>query len=105
MPPERINTTSIKKYLKEPDLYSDVYQIGLLMYLVLYNTLPFDGFIWEELATNIKEANAVFADVSFLNVPVPEKLILILQKCLQKIPYERYKDAAEILADFKKLVF
>ncbi|MCW3113805.1 MAG: serine/threonine protein kinase [Segetibacter sp.] len=105
MPPERINTTSIQKYLKEPDLYSDVYQIGLLMYLVLYNTLPFDGFIWEELATNIKEANAVFADVSFLNVPVPEKLILILQKCLQKIPYERYKDAAEILADFKKLVF
>lgn len=104
MPPERINITSVKKYLKEPDLYSDVYQIGLLMYLVLYNELPFDGFIWEELATNIKETDAVFAEMSFLNYPVSPALIGIIQKCLKKIPSERYNNAGEILEDFKMLV-
>ena len=104
MPPERINITSSKKYLKEPDLYSDVYQIGLLMYLVLYNNLPFDGFIWEELAVNIKETDAVFADMSFLNYRVSDTLILIIQKCLNKVPAERYRSASDIFEDFKKLV-
>lgn len=104
MPPERINTSSLNKYLKEPDLYSDVYQIGLLIYLVLYNKLPFDGFIWEELAANIKGSNAIFPDVSFLNYAVSAKLVLVIQKCLHKVPGERYKNAIEILEDFKKLV-
>lgn len=102
MPPERINLTSAKKFSKEPDLYSDVYQIGLLVYLGLYNTLPFKGFIWEELAQNIKQGNVVYSDITFWNDPVPDKLIGIMQKCLNTDPGKRYKNACEILEEFKK---
>lgn len=105
MPPERINTTSVKKYLKEPDLFSDVYQIGVIIYLILYNTTPFKGFIWEELSNNIKTTDAVFPEVSFLQYPVPLQLMDIVKKCISKNPSKRYADATEILADYFKYDF
>jgi eukaryotic-like serine/threonine-protein kinase len=103
MPPERINITSIKKHSKEPDLYSDVYQIGLLIYLVLYNTTPFDGFTWEDLARSIKEDTILFPDNSFVGFPVTEGLITIVKKCVEKEPLNRYKNASEILEGFRAL--
>ncbi|MBD0296173.1 MAG: serine/threonine protein kinase [Flavisolibacter sp.] len=105
MPPERIDVASVRKFTKEPDFYSDVYQIGLLIYLVSYKTLPFRGFIWEELAQNIKEGKATYPDTSFLNYPVSQDLIGIMKKCLNVNPAERYRDATAILNDFKKYVF
>lgn len=105
MPPERINTSSVKKYSKEPDLYSDVYQLGLLIYLVLYNDLPFDGFLWEELSQNIKEGNAEYPGNSFLGEEVPGWLIEVMKKCLDTNPEERYKNGNYILEDFKKHAF
>ncbi len=102
MPPERINVTSVKKFSKEPDLYSDVYQIGLLLYLILYNTVPFNGFIWEELAQNIKEGTDSYPELTFWNEPVPASLINLVKKSIHKEPLERYADATKILKDFKK---
>jgi serine/threonine protein kinase len=102
MPPERINITSRNKFTKEPDLYSDVYQIGLLIYLVLYNSLPYEGFIWEELATNIKEQEPMFHSESYLNYPVPAELINIVKRCVSKNPLDRYVDAGAILEDYKE---
>ncbi|MEJ7827671.1 MAG: serine/threonine-protein kinase [Segetibacter sp.] len=104
MPPERINISSVKKYMKEPNLFSDVYQVGVIIYLILYNTTPFKGFIWEELSQNIKTSDAVFPDVSFLNYSVPKQLINIVKKCLNKNPVERYQDATDLLADYNKHV-
>jgi serine/threonine-protein kinase len=105
MPPERINLTTIQKYSKEPDLYSDVYQIGMLIYLIIYNKTPFKGFIWEELAQNIKSTNPTFPDSSFLNYTVPRGLINIVKKCLAKNPVERFRNATEILENFETHVF
>jgi eukaryotic-like serine/threonine-protein kinase len=105
MPPERINITSIKKHSKEPDLYSDVYQIGLLIHLVLYNTTPFDGFTWEDLAHSIKESKVEFNKFSFLNYPIDEELIAIVKRCLEKEPGKRYRSATEILEHFVKQPF
>jgi serine/threonine-protein kinase len=101
MPPERINITTSNKYSKEPDLYSDVYEIGLLAYLVLYNHLPFDGFIWEELAKNIKEQEAEFPEKSFSGYSIPNALIDVIKKCTSKNATDRYANAGEILKDFK----
>jgi eukaryotic-like serine/threonine-protein kinase len=105
MPPERINITSIKKHSKEPDLYSDVYQIGLLIYLVLYNTTPFDGFTWEELAQSIKESNVTLAKTSFLGYHVPNELISLVKRCLEKEPAKRFENATHILEHFIKQPF
>lgn len=101
MPPERINITSSNKFTSEPDLYSDVYQVGLLVYLVLYNVLPFSGFIWEELATNIKKQKIEYNQLSFLHYEVPSALTAIVKKCLNKNPLKRYANAGAISKAFK----
>ena len=101
MPPERINLTSIKKYKSaSASLRSDVYQIGLLMYLAVYQTLPFYGFIWEELATNIQTAVVDFPKTSFSGYVVPKNLIDIIKKCLERNPDDRFANAALILNEF-----
>ncbi len=101
MPPERINVTSLKKYKrKSADLCSDVYQIGVLLYLTVYNKLPFSGFIWEELAGNIQKGNTEFATISYSDYKVPENLISIMKKCLQTNPKKRYEDAGNLFEDF-----
>ena len=101
MPPERINATSIHKFSKAPDLYSDVYQIGLLLYFVLYRKEPFTGFIWEELAGNIKKQSVEFADLSFSGYSIPAFIAGIIKKCLAKKPALRYKTASDILDHFR----
>ncbi|WP_158267600.1 serine/threonine protein kinase [Adhaeribacter arboris] len=105
MPPERINISSVTKFSREPDFYSDVYQLGLILYYIFYRKEPFDGFIWEELSTNIKKSTVEYPTLSFLNFPVPAKIIQIIAKCLQKKPIKRYANAAALLNDFKKVVF
>ena len=102
MPPERINISTHEKYLKQPDLISDVYQIGLLIYMILYNKLPFKGFIWEELAKNIKEESIIYEETSYLGYRIPASLINMVERCLDKIPEKRFKSASCILEDFKK---
>jgi len=102
MPPERINNTTINKYTKHADLYSDVYQIGLLIYLILYNKMPFKGFIWEDLANNIKASNPPFPDTSFLNYKISKGVINIVKKCLAKNPFERFQNATEVLESFER---
>ncbi|MDQ4141403.1 MAG: serine/threonine protein kinase [Bacteroidota bacterium] len=104
MPPERINISSVSKFSREPDFYSDVYQLGLIIYYILYKTEPFDGFIWEELSRNIKKNKVEYPALSFLNFPVPAKIIKVMAKCLQKNPKKRYATAGALLADFKKVV-
>ncbi len=74
----------------------------MLLYLILYNTVPFNGFIWEELAQNIKEGTDSYPELTFWNEPVPASLINLVKKSIHKEPLERYADATKILKDFKK---
>ncbi|MGV3641291.1 MAG: serine/threonine protein kinase [Adhaeribacter sp.] len=103
MPPERINTSSSNKFSREPDFYSDVYQIGLILYFLLYREEPFAGFIWEELSGNIKRNQIHFPEHSFQGFPVPGELIRIIRRCTAKNQNKRYPVAAAVLADLQKI--
>jgi len=100
MPPERINTTTLNKFAKGPSFASDVYQVGLIMYVILYDEFPFDGFTWEELSASIKGASIDFPLHSDSGDPVPYYLIEVIRKSLQKDPQARFKDAGEMQAAF-----
>lgn len=104
MPPERINITSHKKYAKAPDLYSDVYQIGILLYLALFNNLPFEGFTWEELAENIKTAPVIFPSTIITGEATDANILGIIEKCLSKEPSDRYENAEALYSDIINLV-
>lgn len=103
MPPERINIKSISKFTREPDFHSDVYQIGLMIYMLLYKKTPFTGYIWEELALNIKNGEIDYPVLTFLDTPVHHGLITIMQKSLHNRSRKRYSNAWSIYEAFKKL--
>jgi serine/threonine-protein kinase len=102
MPPERINTTTYKKFSRRPDFYSDVYQLGMILYDLLYHKYPFNGITWEELSKEIKEKEAVYPAKSYYKFTVPEWLINIIQKCLEKNPAKRFINAQEMHSSFIK---
>jgi serine/threonine-protein kinase len=104
MPPERINISSVNKFSKEPDFYSDVYQIGLILYLILYQQDPFNGFIWEELSKSIKGNKILFPELSCQGFKVPGPLIKIIRKCTIKTRSRRYPSAAAVLEDFQRKI-
>ena len=104
MPPERINIATTQKFIKEPDLYSDVYQVGLLLYYIVYAKTPFKGFTWEELATNIKHQQVVFDELTADLMPVPQTIKRIIEHCLMKDPAARYKDAMAIFSDYNQSI-
>ncbi len=64
MPPERINATTRNKFTRKPDFFSDVFQLGVVLYILLYNDYPFNGITWEELATEIKTRQIEFPSAS-----------------------------------------
>jgi serine/threonine-protein kinase len=102
MPPERITTTSVKKFAGAPDFHSDVYQIGLLMYAALYDNYPFNGFLWEDLAAAIKKADIQFPDQSSSGHTIPAALKGIIRRCMSREPGKRFKDAGAILEAYLK---
>ncbi|HEX5155373.1 MAG TPA: serine/threonine-protein kinase [Parafilimonas sp.] len=105
MPPERINSTTHNKFLKQPDFYSDVYQTGVVLYTMLYNKYPFNGIIWEELAQEIKEKEPIFGDVSSFGFVVPVWLKELIKECIAKNPEQRFATAAQLHKAFKKSIF
>lgn len=104
LPPERINDKGISICTKEPDLFSDVFQLGLIIYFVLFRTLPFKGFIWEELAKEIKEGKVSYPPVPCLHESIYHHLVEIMDKCLDKDPHKRYKDAGALLRPLEEVV-
>lgn len=102
MPPERITKTTAKKFLRKPDFYSDVYQLGIIIYTLLYNELPFDGLTWEQLAKEIKHKKMLFAPTSYYGFEVPDWIKDFISKCTAKKPLQRFTDAQEMYVTFLK---
>jgi len=102
MPPERIKRTTRNKFLRKPDLYSDVFQSGVVLYMLLYNEYPFNGLTWEELATAIKEKQIEFPEASQYGFAVPQWLINIIATCVSKKPKLRFTNAGELYNAFLK---
>ncbi len=102
MPPERIKKTSYNKFTRKPDFYSDVFQLGVVLYMLLYNNYPFNGVTWEELAIEIKEKAIEFPGISHFSFLVPEWLKNIITKCVAKKSKERFLNAEELSNAFSK---
>ena len=102
MPPERIRITTHKKFTRKPDFYSDVFQLGIVLFTLLYNKYPFNGITWEELATEIKEKQIEFPAKSQYGFLVPEWLTSIISKCVAKKPMNRFANTMELYSAYKK---
>ena len=86
MSPEQVD-------LKDVDGRVDIYALGIILYEMVTGHVPFKGET--PLAVALKQKNEKARDVRESNPLVPDTLISVILKCLEKDPGHRYQTAAE----------
>jgi len=79
---------------EKPSPASDVYSIGIVLFEMLAGRLPFNGTTQQELA--ISHVRDIPPRISQFNPEVPEELVAIVARALDKVPAARYRDAAQL---------
>ncbi|MEZ4991286.1 MAG: protein kinase [Saprospiraceae bacterium] len=96
-PPERITPDSLK--LQENwinSTRSEVYQLGVMGYYLLYGHYPFSGNTWDEVAECILRQHLDWPAENISGQTIPEEWLFLLQKCLYRETAKRWKDALEL---------
>ena len=103
--PEKIAINAFDMVKERSDYRSEVYQLGVIFYILLYRHLPFKALSWHELALKILnvEPNYAFeneggkAAEMCINEEIPSIIVNFLKKCLSKNPQNRFENAAVAL--------
>lgn len=88
MSPEQLRSS------KNVDARADLWSLGVMMYELLTKTLPFDGESPSEIFAAVLEKTPT--PISSLRRDVPEALIRIIDRVLQKNPDDRFADTGEL---------
>lgn len=86
--------------LADVDGRSDIYSFGCLMYFVLTGRPPFVGpTIIDTIAKHLHQLPPEFP----AKLKVPSTLRLLIFKCLEKSPDDRYQNVDQIILDLRKI--
>ena len=97
IPPERVSTEPFQIVNKKTANFpAEVYQLGLIMYFIFYGKIPFHGLTWQILAKEICEKIPTLDKKTGSGEEIPETIIKILGKALQKDPLKRYLNATDL---------
>lgn len=84
---------------RAPDLRSDIYSVGCLMYESLTGVPPLMGDTsFETMTKHVNEMPNTFKQAN-AELNIPPALEAVVFRCLQKDPEDRYQSAAEIISD------
>jgi serine/threonine protein kinase len=103
MPPERVYDHNIKFSVKKGDVKSEIFQLGIIMYQIIYGKNPFTGILWKDLAKSIKNDKPIFDDKTLNGEEIPADLILIISKSLEKKPDNRFESTTTALQELNKI--
>lgn len=90
MSPEHINDEKI-------DHQSDIFSLGIILYNMLTNDLPFKGKNAGQILNNIFQCKYIHPQQ--INQAIPNNISKIIQKCLVSSKKERYQNVSEIIED------
>ena len=100
IPPERIDLNAFEFFKNLPDFRSEVHQLGVLTFFVVYGRVPFKETTWRETAETICNTVPVLSDTDNFSNTVPDVLKKLLDKSLQKNPAHRFDSCVEMLQHF-----
>ena len=86
---------------KHVDGRTDIYAMGVMLYVFLTGELPFKGETLVEMIESKEKGK--FSPSRRFNDEVPERLDLILDKMLAAKPEHRYQTCAEVILDLESL--
>jgi serine/threonine protein kinase len=86
---------------KPLDHRSDLFSLGVVLYELMTDQVPFGGKNFAEILNNI--VNSQPTAIARLNYDAPPELERITLKCLQKSPDRRYQSARELMVDLRNL--
>lgn len=95
MSPEQI------KALKNVDIRSDLYSLGMTVYEMLTGRVPFDKTDSDFTIQRQIVDGEIPSPVKF-NSAIPKRMIKIIQKSINKDPEKRYQSANEMLKDIEE---
>jgi len=95
MPPEQFAST------RDADARADIYSIGATMYFLLTGQYLFDGDDLVSLAASHRSGG--YRPAHLVNRSISPALSRILDRCLEKLPENRYQSAAALLAELERL--
>lgn len=84
------------------DERSDIYSIGILMYELAANSVPFEGDT--PISVALKHLKEEVIPPSSINPKVNKGYESIIMKALQKTPDNRYQTATELIEDLNKVI-
>tara|TARA_Y100000588_G_scaffold95024_1_gene103058 strand:+ start:8296 stop:9531 length:1236 start_codon:yes stop_codon:yes gene_type:complete len=77
----------------KPDVRSDIYSLGIILYEILTGQPPHEGSIYQLAQMHLNES---LPDIS-KDLKVPPNLEKIIRKCVEKDPGDRYQNAAQLV--------
>ncbi len=94
MAPEQITGQDV-------DHRADLYALGVILYELLNGTPPYQGK--SPLTVMMKHVNEALPDIRLRHSGLPETIVAILEKALQKNPDDRFQSAAEMAMALRML--
>ena len=95
MPPEQFAST------RDADARADIYSLGATMYFLLTGKHLFAGEDIVSLAHSHRSEG--YRPAHLANRSISPALSRILDRCLEKLPENRYQTAAELVAELERL--
>jgi len=103
MPPERMPDHNYSFSKMKGDYVSEVFQIGICLYLLISGSYPFDGLLLKDLAKSIKYESPPPLTETFLHEPIPVEVSNIIFRAMAKDRNERYQSMTEMLHEWNTI--
>ena len=104
IPPEKIDARGFKMVNGPANFISEVFQMGVIAYFLLYEQMPFKGFSWKSLANDIQNHEPTFYESTPKGEMINQLLLDLLKQMLHKKPKHRFKSAIPILRKYENIL-